>query len=90
MARLPRIVIPHQPLHIMHRGNNRQNIFETDEDMQRIKADITAALSKSKLHAYVIMTNHLHLLITPADKAQLAIFMQSMANRYARSLGRRK
>jgi len=88
MARLPRIVIPNQPLHIMHRGNNRQNIFETDEDMQRIKDDITAALlrSKCKLHAYVIMTNHLHLLITPADKAQLAIFMQSMANRYARSL----
>ncbi len=86
MARLPRIVIPNQPLHIMHRGNNRQNIFETDEDMQRIKDDITAALSKSKcqLHAYVIMTNHLHLLITPADKAQLAIFMQSMANRYVR------
>jgi len=86
MARLPRIVIPNQPMHVMHRGNNKQDIFETDEDMVRIKEDITHALSKSgcQLHAYVIMTNHLHLLITPKDKAQLAVFMQSMANRYVR------
>ena len=86
MARLPRIVIPNQPLHIIHRGNNRQDIFESEEDMSRIKNDITLSLSKSKchLHAYVIMTNHLHLLITPEDKAQLTTFMQSMANRYVR------
>ena len=86
MARLPRIVIPNQPLHIMHRGNNRQDIFETEEDMLRIKDDIKESLlkSKCKLHAYVIMTNHLHLLLTPSDKEQLAIFMQSMANRYVR------
>ncbi len=86
MARLPRIVIPNQPLHIMHRGNNRQDIFESEEDMVRIKEDIAVSLSKTKcqLHAYVIMSNHLHLLITPQDKSQLASFMQSMANRYAR------
>ena len=86
MARLPRIVIPNQPLHIIHRGNNRQDIFESEEDMSRIKDDIATSLSKSKcrLHAYVIMTNHLHLLITPKDKEQLSRFMQSMANRYVR------
>ena len=86
MARLPRIVIPNQPLHVMHRGNNRQDIFESDEDMVRIKEDIAHALAKSgcQLHAYVIMTNHLHLLITPKDKSQLAVFMQAMANRYVR------
>jgi len=86
MARLPRIVLPNQPLHIMHRGNNRQDIFKTDEDMMRLKEDIAYALSKADctLHAYVIMTNHLHLLITPKDKQQLAKFMQTMANRYVR------
>lgn len=70
----------------MHRGNNRQNIFESDEDMGRIKEDIKISLSKSGccLHAYVIMTNHLHLLITPQSKVQLAAFMQSVANRYVR------
>jgi putative transposase len=86
MARLPRIVVPNQPLHIMHRGNNRQDIFESEDDMFRIKNDIKESLlkSKCKLHAYVIMKNHLHLLLTPSDKEQLVIFMQSMANRYAR------
>ena len=86
MVRLPRIVIPNQTLHIMHRGNNKQDTFETEEDMARILEDIAISLSKSKcyLHAYVIMTNHLHLLVTPTDKAQLAKFMQSIANRYVR------
>jgi putative transposase len=86
MARLPRIVVPNQPLHIMHRGNNRQDIFESDEDMTRIKEDISVSLDKTEcsLHAYVIMTNHLHLLISPKDKAHLAKFMQSLANRYVR------
>ncbi len=86
MARLSRIVLPNQPLHIMHRGNNRQDIFESEEDMTRIIEDIAHSLSKSDcyLHAYVIMRNHLHLLITPKDKAQLSKFMQSMANRYVR------
>jgi len=70
----------------MHRGNNRQDIFETEDDMIRIKNDIESALEKTKcsLHAYVIMTNHLHLLITPQDKDQLSKFMQTMANRYVR------
>ncbi|MCK5356119.1 MAG: transposase [Methyloprofundus sp.] len=70
----------------MHRGNNRQDIFESEDDMLRIKEDIECSLSKSNchLHAYVIMSNHLHLLITPSDKVQLAKFMQSMANRYVR------
>ena len=59
MARLPRIVVPNEPLHIMHRGNNKQAIFEFEADMTRIKEDIKHSLSKSacSLHAYVIMTN---------------------------------
>jgi putative transposase len=70
----------------MHRGNNRQDIFENEDDMTRIKEDIAQALSKSDcyLHAYDIMSNHLHLLITPTDKVQLSKFMQTMANRYVR------
>ncbi|ORU92255.1 MAG: hypothetical protein A6F70_02315 [Cycloclasticus sp. symbiont of Bathymodiolus heckerae] len=86
MARLPRLVIPNQPLHIMHRGNNRQSIFNSEDDMFRIKEDIAHGLKKSgcSLHAYVIMTNHLHFLVTPSSKEQLAVFMQAIANRYVR------
>ncbi|VAW64250.1 Transposase and inactivated derivatives [hydrothermal vent metagenome] len=79
MARLPGIVLPDQPLHIMHRGNNRQDIFESEDDINE-----SLLKSKCKLHAYVIMSNHLHLLLTPSDKDQLAVFMQSMVNRYVR------
>jgi len=86
MARLPRLVIPDQPLHIMHRGNNRQDIFNTEDDLVRIKEDIEHGLKESgcSLHAYVIMSNHLHLLVTPESKRELAFFMQAMANRYVR------
>ncbi len=92
MSRLPRIVVPDQPLHIIHRGNNRQDIFESESDMTRIKEDIALSLSKTNcsLHAYVIMTNHLHLLLTPKNKKQLAAFMQSMTNRYVRYVNAKK
>ena len=51
-----------------------------------IKDDIKLSLLKSACYllAYVVMTNHLYLLITPQSKTQLAAFMQSVANRYAR------
>ncbi len=54
--------------------------------MARIKDDIRVSLSKSGcfLHAYVIMTNHLHFLLTPSGKRQLSALMQSVANRYVR------
>jgi len=52
MARLPRIVIPNQPLHIMHRGNNHQDIFESEEDMVRIIEDIAYALSKTDCYLH--------------------------------------
>jgi len=70
----------------MHRGNNRQDIFKSEEDLTRIKDDIEHSLLKSgcSLHAYAIMTNHVHLLVTPENKEQLAVFMQSIANRYVR------
>ena len=70
----------------MHRGNNRQDIFKSEEDMHRIISDLMVSLEKTTcaLHAYVIMSNHLHLLVTPKDKADLSKFMQSVANRYGR------
>ena len=86
MARLPRIVVPGEPLHIIYRGNNRQDIFYTEEDMAHIKHHIAISLHKAycPLHAYVFMTDHIHLLVTPKNRTELATFMQSVANRYVR------
>ncbi|MCK5830673.1 MAG: hypothetical protein KAH20_10250 [Methylococcales bacterium] len=49
MARLSRIVISNQPLHIIHKGNNRQNIFESEEDMVRIKGDYSVIFVEDSL-----------------------------------------
>jgi putative transposase len=70
----------------MHRGNNKQDIFECVDDILHFKEDLALSLSKANchLHAYVIMSNHIHLLLTPVDQAQLTKFMQSVANRYVR------
>ena len=46
MPRPPRLVIPDQPLHIMHRGNNRQDVFINAEDHQRFLQDLAVSLKK--------------------------------------------
>jgi putative transposase len=67
MARLPRYVIPGQPQHLIQRGNNRQPIFAAEADYQFFRDALVEASGKHGLaiHAYVWMTNHVHLLATP-------------------------
>ena len=86
MARLPRIVIPGEPLHIMHRGNNRQDIFQREEDYFRFLDGLKASLKQydCDLHAYVLMTNHFHFLLTPHTVNALSGLMQSIGRRYVR------
>ena len=66
MARLPRIVVPGQALHIIQRGNNRQAVFFCDGDyliyLDALKQ--ASAAHGCAIHAYVLMTNHVHLLLT--------------------------
>ncbi|SRR5574340_367007 len=67
MARLPRYVIPGQPQHIIQRGNNRQTLFAAEADYQFFRDALVEAAARHGLtiHAYVWMTNHIHLLATP-------------------------
>ncbi len=67
MARLPRFVLPGYPQHVIQRGNNRELIFCQAADYQFYLEKLEAACQKHHcdLHAYVLMTNHAHLLITP-------------------------
>jgi len=90
MARLPRIVIPGEPLHIMHRGNNRQDIFQREEDYFRFLGDLKASLKQydCDLHAYVLMTNHFHFLLTPHTGEALSGLMQSIGRRYVRYMNK--
>jgi len=84
MARLPRYVIPGQPQHIIQRGNNRQAIFAADADFQFFRDALIDAASKHGLaiHAYVWMTNHIHLLATPEFDDSISKVFQSVGRRY--------
>ena len=78
MARLPRLVVPHQPHHIVQQGNDRQPIFHAAEDYQRLLGWLreSARQYKVALHAYVLMPTQLQLLATPSDEEGLARTMQ--------------
>ena len=86
MARLPRLTVPGYPHHVIQRGNNRQAIFATAADYQMLLdlLDENARKFGVALHAYVLMTNHFHLLATPSTADGLPQMMQSVGRRYVR------
>ena len=88
MARLGRYFLPDQPLHVIQRGNNREAVFFCDTDYERYRAWLgeAAAHHGCAIHAYVLMTNHVHLLATPRDPDSLPRLMQSLGRRYVRSI----
>ena len=84
MARLPRYFVKDVPLHIILRGNNREPIFGSDEDCQCFKEALQDAAKRHDLaiHAYVFMTNHIHLLASPATEQSVPKTLQSVGRRY--------
>lgn len=88
MARLGRYFLPGQPLHLIQRGNNRQAIFHCDDDRRVYKAWLAeaAAANACGIHAYVLMTNHVHLLVTPDGEDSVPRMMQVLGRRYVRHI----
>jgi len=84
MARLPRYVLPGQLQHIIQRGNNRQVIFAVEADYCFFRDALVEASAKHGLviHAYVWMTNHIHLLATPEQGHSISKVFQSVGRRY--------
>lgn len=84
MARLPRIVLTGHPQHVIVRGNNREPIFIADEDYRFYLDKLQDACAKHEcdLHAYVLMTNHIHLLITPHREDSISKALQMMGRYY--------
>ncbi|MGB6054890.1 MAG: transposase [Burkholderiaceae bacterium] len=84
MARLPRLVVPGQPHHVIQRGNDRQLIFREPADYEVFLDWLGQAARQFKvaIHAYVLMPNHLHLLASPADQAGLGRMMQWVGRHY--------
>ena len=90
MPRRPRIKLAEVPQHIVQRGINREPCFFADEDyycylhwMRKSAADWHCVI-----HAYVLMTNHVHLLVTSARADGIAKLMQSIGRRYVQYINR--
>ncbi|HEY2344937.1 MAG TPA: transposase [Xanthomonadaceae bacterium] len=84
MARLPRFDLPGVPQHVIQRGNDRQPCFASDDDRERYLQDLREAAARHEVavHAYVLMTNHVHLLATPPARHAIAAMMQALGRRY--------
>jgi len=86
MARLPRFCPSGIAQHIIQRGNNRQVCFGSDEDFAAYAYWLKLYTDKFKVnvHAWVFMTNHVHLLVTPSTDDGVSNFMQSLGRHYVR------
>ena len=90
MPRRARIVLPNTPLHIIQRGNNRQACFFANEDYRRYLDWLNEYAQKTacRVHAYVLMTNHVHLLLS-ADRADAGgALMKALGQRYVQYVNR--
>lgn len=87
MARLPRLTVSDYPHHVILRGNNRQDIFAGDADLRRMLRLLEEhSLAQGvDIHAYVLMSNHMHLLLTPRRERALPLMMQAVGRSYVRA-----
>jgi len=86
MARLLRIAPQNIPIHIIQRGNNRQVCFGSDDNHAAYAGWLKEYSKKYKVdvHAWVMMTNHTHLLCTPRQEKGISSMMQALGRRYVR------
>lgn len=84
MARSPRFDLPGVPQHVVQRGNNRLPCFLDDADRQRYLQCLREGLSRfdCALHAYVLMSNHVHLLLTPRASGAVSRMMHTFSRNY--------
>ncbi len=84
MARLPRFYVPDTPLHAIQRGNNRSLLFFEPVDYSQYVSWLKEAAFEHRcaIHAYVLMPNHVHLLVTPNQATSLPKMFQSLGRRY--------
>ncbi|MDR3492194.1 MAG: transposase, partial [Gammaproteobacteria bacterium] len=86
MARFSRFILPGQPHHVIQRGNNRQTIFLCEEDYHYYLDRLLYASEEHEcdIHAYVLMTNHVHFLVSPVKEENIGKMMQTLGRYYVR------
>ena len=91
MPRRARIYLPGHPYHIFQRGNNREACF-VEPDNYRVYLDLWWECSKRygvAVHAYCLMTNHVHFLVTPEKPGSISWATRVVGSRYAYYFNRR-
>jgi putative transposase len=90
MPRKPRMYLPDVPCHVIQRGNNRDATFYAEQDYQFYLECLDDASTRygAAVHAYVLMTNHVHLLMTPAKTESISLTMQSIGRRYVQYINK--
>lgn len=90
MARKTRFNMPGVPQHVIQRGNDRQACFRAPGDYRRYLDYLHEATQRfeCRIHTYVLMTNHVHLLLTPLKEHAIAHTMQHTGQRFARYINR--
>ena len=91
MARVPRLVVANVALHVVQRGVNREACFRHDSDRLVYLSHLRdlLAMTQCGLHAYCLMTNHVHLLLTPSAPEGCATLMRELGQRYVPYFNRR-
>lgn len=90
MPRRARLAVPGVPWHIIQRGNNRSACFYADEDYHRYLDTLKEQAEKygCVIHAYVLMTNHVHILLTPEHEDSASLLMKHLGQRYVQYVNR--
>lgn len=84
MPRKPRFYLPDMPVHIVQRGHNRQPVFFEKDNYQAYLHWLNQAAQRyhCSVHAYVLMTNHIHILASPAKQDSISLMMQHLGRHY--------
>lgn len=84
MPRPPRFIVPDIPVHIVQRGNNRQTCFRQRRDYRSYLAALreTSEQYRVSIHAFVLMTNHIHILARPERLDAISRMMQQLGRKY--------
>jgi putative transposase len=90
MPRQPRLVLPGIAVHVIQRGNDRNPCFKGASDHMAYLAHLRELADKLEcaIHAYCLMTNHVHLLLTPAHSGGCTALMRDLGQRYVQYFNR--
>ena len=91
MPRKPRFYLPGVPAHVVQQGNSQQAVFFAEQDYAAYLAWLREAAHEHecRLHAYVLMTNHVHLLVTPQSRESISRTIQHIGRYYVSYFNRR-